>query len=102
MSSKFYIDDLRPAPDTSWTVIRNSRTALIAIDGFRIRNMHLQAVSLDHDLGGDDTTRPIMLYFCSNNYWPDEVYVHSANPVGVNWLQEMTIHYAPPGTLKRM
>ncbi len=101
MSSKFYIDDLRTAPDTSWTIIRNSKTALIAVDGFRKMDYHLEAVSLDHDLGGDDTTRPIVLYFCENNWWPDTVFVHSFNPIGKSWLEEMTLRYAPPGTLRR-
>jgi inorganic pyrophosphatase len=31
-----------------------------------------------------------------NNYWPVEgTYVHSANPVGKKWMQEMIANYGP-------
>ena len=50
-------------------------------------------MSLDHDLGGDDTSRRIVLWMCENEFWPDEVVVHSANPVGVEWLEGMIARY---------
>ncbi|MEV6643273.1 cyclic-phosphate processing receiver domain-containing protein [Amycolatopsis sp. NPDC051371] len=47
------------------------------------------AISLDHDLGGDDTTRPVVLWLCENDRCPPEVRVHTANPVGREWLTGM-------------
>jgi len=50
-------------------------------------------MSLDHDLGDDDTTRPVVMWCCYNDWWPDSVVVHSANPVGVEWLEGMIERY---------
>lgn len=97
---RLYVDDLR-SPPPGWTVVRNSKTALIMVDGMRIMNYKFEAISFDHDLGGDDTTRSLMYYLCEHDYWPDKVYVHSANPVGVDYLEGMVLRYAPAGTLQR-
>ncbi len=97
---KFYIDDERYPPDDSWTVIRNSRTALIMMDGMRQQNIKLDAISLDHDLGGDDTTRPIMYYMCMEDYWPTELYIHTGNPVGLEYLSQQAERYGPEGVVK--
>ena len=52
-------------------------------------------MSLDHDLGGEDTPRPVVIWFCEADYWPTEVVVHSANPVGIEWLEGMIERYKP-------
>jgi hypothetical protein len=54
-------------------------------------------MSLDHDLGGDDTTRPIVLWCCENDFWPVEVRIHTANPVGRDWLEGMIERYKHEG-----
>ena len=100
MGVRIYIDDIRAAPP-GWTVVRNSRVALIMIDGLRQQQIKIDAISFDHDLGGDDTTRPVMYYLCEHDYWPERVYVHSANPVGIEYLEGMVLRYAPENTLKR-
>jgi len=100
MGVRLFIDDIRDAPP-GWTVVRNSRTAHIMIDGLRQQGIKIESLSFDHDLGGDDTTRPIMYYLCEHDYWPEKVYVHSANPVGVDYLEGMVLRYAPENTLKR-
>lgn len=46
---------------------------------------------LDHDLGGEDTTRDLVMMMCEDasefTAWPvRKVYVHSANPIGREWL----------------
>lgn len=100
MSLKIWVDDIRRPPDdtwewykTSWSVISDlilmhpSNKSCIRLDG------PVEVMSLDHDLGGDDTTRPIILWCCENNFWPVEVRVHSANPVGVEWLEGMIERY---------
>lgn len=97
---RWYIDDIR-TPPPGWTVIRNSKTALIMVDGARKMGFKIQAMSFDHDLGGDDTTRSLMYYLCEHDYWPDAIYVHSANPVGVDYLEGMVLRYAPHGILQR-
>jgi hypothetical protein len=54
-----------------------------------------KTVSFDHDLGGDDTTRPVMLWMCETGRWPERIKVHSANPVGQEWLTGMADRYCP-------
>lgn len=86
---RLWIDDLRPAPD-GWTWAKTSAEAIDAL-----RQGGVMAVSFDHDLGGDDTTRPVVLWLCEHDAWPPVVHVHSANPVGVEWLTGMAERYGP-------
>ena len=51
----------------------------------------------DHDLGGDDTSRAIVLWMCENEWWPESVMVHSQNPVGSFWLRAMIERYSREG-----
>lgn len=84
-----WVDDLRPAPP-GWTWAKSSAEAIsLLTDG------EFTAISLDHDLGGDDTTRPVVLWLCENDRWPAEVRVHTANPVGREWLTGMARRYGP-------
>lgn len=102
----YWVDDIRLPPHEAWLWWKTSAEA---IKGFEaIKRMHEKhplyknkvIVSLDHDLGGDDTSRPIVLWFCENDWWPDEVYVHSANPPGVYWLESMIERYHPSNAHK--
>ncbi|WOC12186.1 hypothetical protein MP11Mi_12680 [Gordonia sp. MP11Mi] len=88
---KLFVDDLRDPPDTTWTVVRTSAEALeILRSGVLVTDL-----SLDHDLGGDDTSRPVVLYLAEYGGWPAIVRVHSANPVGIEWLTGMVERYGP-------
>jgi hypothetical protein len=98
---KIWVDDIRPKPDASWLHARNSYEAIRALEIYRgLRNgwlptLSIEAVSLDHDLGGDDTTRPVVLWMCENDFWPENIYVHTDNPVGREWLVGMVERYGP-------
>ena len=59
----------------------------------------MHTMSLDHDLGGDDTTRPVVLWMCEHRWRPDHLYVHTGNPIGEQWLVGTIRRYAPAGTL---
>lgn len=100
---KLWVDDLREPPSDTWTWAKTSTDAIDALiiscrphecapDGASCWNV-ITDMSLDHDLGGDDTTRPVVLWMCENNWWPDRVVVHSANPVGREWLEGMIARY---------
>lgn len=93
--TKLWVDDLRTAPDDSWAVATSSFIAINILISHKVLNIPLEVMSLDHDLGGDDTSRPIVLWCCETGFWPDEVRVHSANPVGVEWLEGMIARYKP-------
>ncbi|MGF7125027.1 cyclic-phosphate processing receiver domain-containing protein [Rhodococcus sp. BE178] len=96
---KLFVDDERPAPK-GWVLAQTAMAARDVLVPSWIARRRLEALSLDHDLGGDETTRPIVLWMCENDWWPREVYVHSGNPVGEEWLVAMVRRYAPAGTLK--
>lgn len=94
MSLKIYIDDERPTP-VGWISAKTSSQAIEILEALRLDNVRPDAVSFDHDLGGDDTSRCVVLWMCENEFWPVKAYVHSANPVGVEWLEGMINHYGP-------
>ena len=91
---KLWVDDLRDPPnwnDGTWSWARTSQEA---IDCLKYLGPY-EEMSLDHDLGGEDTTRAIVLWLCEHGHWPDKVVVHSANPVGREWLEGMIERYKP-------
>lgn len=106
---RLWVDDVRTPPDSydsphnpgetispSWWWAKTSKAA---IDSLRYHNQQginpFVEISLDHDLGGDDTTRPVVLWMCEHNVWPEIVGVHTANPVGREWLEGMIARYKP-------
>jgi hypothetical protein len=106
---KLWIDDLRTPPDESWRWAKNSYEALgilraeySALVGLAsIQTDELTAVSFDHDLGGEDTSRPVMLWMAEYGFWPKTVYVHTMNVVGADYLMGIANRYAPPETYIR-
>lgn len=96
---KIWVDDIRTPPDDTWYWYKTSQQAIRAlgiaqgVEEFRNITGFVEVMSLDHDLGGDDTTRPVVLWMCENDFWPNEVVVHSANPVGREWLEGMIERY---------
>lgn len=102
---KIWVDDIRTPPDDSWRWCKSSQetirylvnTKIAVSKGWVEKNKAIEVMSLDHDLGKvgdiDDTSRYIVLWMCENDFWPTEVVVHSANPVGVEWLEGMIRRY---------
>ncbi len=90
---KLWVDDMRTPPDDGWEWAATSDEAIVYLND---RSVH--TLSLDHDLGGDDTTRPIVLHMCMEEIWPRVILIHSCNPVGIQWLLGMCRRYAPTET----
>jgi hypothetical protein len=93
---KLWVDDLRDPPKGWWW----AQTSAAAIDALWMNHPdtiggRFEEISLDHDLGGDDTTRPVVLWMIENNVWPAKIRVHTANPVGREWLEGMIARYRP-------
>lgn len=83
-----WVDDLREPPE-GWHWAKTSADAIQMLKD----NKYCLA-SFDHDLGGDDTTRPAILWLCENNsQWPMRCFVHTQNPVGKIWLEGMISYY---------
>jgi hypothetical protein len=106
---KLWIDDLRTPPGDDWlwaktseealSILRTEYSALVGLAS--IKTDELTAVSFDHDLGGDDTSRPVMLWMAEYGFWPPAVYVHTMNVVGAQYLMGIAARYAPPETYIR-
>lgn len=89
---KIWVDDLRePPPDWWWCT--NSHSAIELIAAARVKHIEVTDLSLDHDLGGDDTTRPVVMWMWENDCWPQRVVCHSSNPVGREWIEGMVKRY---------
>lgn len=74
-----WVDDLRPAPD-GWLHARTSDEAIHIL-----ADLNVDRVSLDHDLGGDDTGYRVVCWLeqrAFNGERVPEIGVHSANSVG--------------------
>lgn len=92
-----WVDDLRlPPEDWYWAKTSAAAIELLWVNHPDAVGERVTVMSLDHDLGGDDTTRPVVLWMCENGWaWPGQVVVHSANPVGREWLEGMIKRYQP-------
>lgn len=88
---RLWVDDLRPPPSEAWTWWAKTSAQAILI----LSSSEICEISLDHDLGGDDTTRPVVLWMAEHECWPAIVRVHTANPVGRQWLVGMIERYGP-------
>lgn len=86
-----FLDDIRSPGDVyedtmGWVIARSS---LEAIDLVREHGMP-GLISLDHDLGGDDTAMHFLKWL-AYEYWTEQpvpgAFVHSANPVGAKNLE---------------
>lgn len=99
---RLWIDDKRPTPP-GYTHSALSSAQALSVLSKRDPEDILELVSFDHDLGEvwtddklvDDTSRKIMLWMIENEVWPLEVRIHTANPVGREWLAGTAGRYFP-------
>lgn len=93
---KLWIDDIRTPPDETWEWVTTSDAAIAILKFFKEEGMAWiarEAISFDHDLGGDDTSRPVVIWMVENDFKFESYAVHSANPVGRDWLVGMIQRY---------
>lgn len=92
---KIYLDDLRTAPDATWTVCRNGDEFRAAVTSWCGKGD--LTVSFDHDLGDEcaDTGHTLVKWLCEYlTPMMDDcagnvtVCVHSANPVGAKNIRD--------------
>ncbi len=88
---KLWVDDERPAPDNSWTVAKTSDDAIaflyeVGTDASVYKYSTegekevIEEISLDHDLGGDDTGFKVLDWMISWAEWPKVLTIHTSNP----------------------
>jgi len=93
---RIWIDDIRTPPEEDWTWVKTSQEALDLLAQVVISDV--EEISFDHDLGlnvdgGDDTSRRVAYYLCEVDSFPKQVWVHSSNPVGRDYLIGMFDRY---------
>jgi len=84
---ELFIDDERNPPKREGVVYDVVRSSSAALGKLNDPERHYDAIWFDHDLGGDDTTIPVLdrlseMAFNGNPYPVSVIYVHTANPVG--------------------
>lgn len=97
---KIWVDDIR-TPPKGWLWCKTSAQAINLLSDIIIQRAYydksdlfeVDVISLDHDLGGDDTTRPIVLWMIENDFWPRDIRTHTSNPVGREWIEGMIERY---------
>lgn len=95
MGTRIWIDDLRLPPE-GWVWVKTSDAAIEVLAEFKHLGSEYEVISFDHDLGGDDTSRRIMMWMIENESFPtDEVFVHTANSVGRQYLVGTAQRYFP-------
>ena len=99
---KLFVDDERPRPDDSWVLALCADYAIAVLAEYRDDPTYdVDVISLDHDLGyTTDTIMPVLFWMRDNDYWPRDIYVHTANEDGEEVMLGFIEAHAPAGALK--
>jgi hypothetical protein len=97
---KIWVDDERPAPDETWTLAENSIEAcfILAAAHALIDRAAIQEISLDHDLGGDDTGMKVLDFMIEHSIWPKVLTIHTSNPPARGQMLRAANAEAPAST----
>lgn len=79
LSMKLWVDDERPAPD-GFVRAETSNNAILFLAVSANSGFYWDEVSLDHDLGGDDTGMKVLDWMIEYKVWPTELTIHTSNP----------------------
>ena len=103
---KLFVDDVRNPEDiyqeNDWVVARSYEEAVQLLN-----NGDCIVISLDHDLNSHEFTGyDLAKWLTANNAWPQDVFIHSQNPVGANnikkehefWLKYKNKDYSNNGS----
>lgn len=75
---KLWVDDERPMPDNTWRQAWSSDEAILHL--LQNWGSRLEEISLDHDLGAEDTGFIVLDWMIENSAWPKVLTIHTANP----------------------
>jgi len=89
---KLFLDDMRVAPE-GWHLVKtaNACTAWMAA-GYPV-----EAISLDYDLGTNETGMAVIWWMIRHAVWPPHIYLHTMNPVGRDHMLWLLDDHAPKG-----
>jgi hypothetical protein len=99
-----FLDDERPMPREYDHLVKTSQEAIDLLVACRDDGLEVELFSFDHDLGGwregeeyDDSKR-VLRWMIENQYWPNELRFHTANPIAHKWLVLLARDEAPETT----
>ena len=92
---RLWVDDERPAPGDGWSLAKTSKQAIKSIQFGLGYAAILEEVSLDHDLGGDDTGFKVLDWMIENEVWPRTLTIHTSNPPARKRMLQAAAHEAP-------
>jgi len=120
---KIWLDDLRPAPNDSWTYTKDYEETIQLLKQLMLEGQEIEVASLDHDLGGQaynycancrtkDLTyeewhalfvhgcehgpkvgRCVVEWMERHNFWPKRIIIHSHNTEGAQRMAEIAAPY---------
>lgn len=96
MPLKLWVDDERPAPDDTWIVRLDSLSARYRLAIADALNEKVLEISLDHDLGADDTGMIVLDFMVEHGIWPEVLTIHTANPPARDRMLRAANAEAPP------
>lgn len=111
MELRLFLDDEREAPE-GWTPAMTVSNALTMLELARANDSVLfSAISLDYDLGFSNefvyetgfeplTSIPVVEWMAEKNFWPTDIYVHTANQDGEEELLRLIANLAPLRSLR--
>ena len=97
---RIWVDDTKKPP-VGWLWAKTVDAAIAAL-----RSPDVSDLSLDHDLGGDQTGMQIVDWMSMTETWPQRIDLHTENPVGADNMMRALVNDGPyekrtPRTLVR-
>lgn len=97
-----FVDRNRRAP-RGWTPIRSTdgfrQHRRVASSGYGV-DFRAKVVSVDWQLDGGRTALDIFGEMLRGEWWPEELYLHTADPEGEAIMRNYLLSYAPPGVFR--
>lgn len=100
-----FMDDMRPGPmgDAGWGANLTDWMSWVIVRSIENVKQFLEMgivdqLSLDHDMGIQDTGYDLVKWMAEHEVWPKgQIWIHSANPVGVENMVATVNRYHPNG-----
>lgn len=85
-----WLDNNRPVPD-GWIGATSAGKCLVKIFSLDLNKVEFDILSLDHDLGEDNPTGTdfCKVFIKYPEYFPNTIYLHTANPAGKERMQKL-------------
>lgn len=89
---KVYLDDIRPAP-AGFRLVTTAEECMVLL-----KTGQVEVLSLDHDLGTTLTGHDVTKFMAQERIFPQQVRLHTANPVGRNNMLRTLEEHMPRGS----